>query len=479
MRILTAGCRRFRDPILLNIEQANRFGYDTTVYDLGGLNIDSAIDNAITDAEFIRNGRYHRVAGIGYAAKSLHKGDIVAKCISEHPNDIVVYMDGDAVMSQNVDDIPDLLAGCDIGLTLRDIDDIERSLKKRNGWDRFLGVFNAGVIIFNKTEKAKEFVEKWSTMIIECQSDQRALNELVNPNLRKYQVGDVISTPYGKVKCLDGAIYNYGYWPMEPDETVRILHFKGLRFRGSIDRIAAICRDEPRVPLRGYESDYEGYYEDIQWEPHSITNVEGYYWWSLIAKYKPDVVLESGICKGRSTHFIAEAVKRYNIPYHIAMERSTEQKEYIMEKFKDYDIEYYYGQNSDDTVKKITKKIHKYRTLLIVDGPKAYDQSMRLYQAAKSLNIVAIGVHDCSPAGGCAQALKDARNHFWKRSSLCITSQKDYAGLQKYNEPIMGDLQLAYEKSKDHWSKKVGRELSLDDYIDFLCTVGICEIEGK
>jgi hypothetical protein len=479
IRIITAGCARFRDPISLNLEQAKRFGYSTTTYDLGNLNIEGSISHEIDSAEFKAKGRYYRVPGVGYACKSIHKGDIIADCLATNPDDLSVYMDGDAMMIKDLDAIPDLLGDCDIGVTIRDPVDMIRSLGKNDKMRRFLGCINAGIIVFAPTEKAREFVKNWSAMIEASQSDQKALNELINPKLRELKVGFVIETKYGRVKCLDGKEYNYGYWPQEPTEEVRIVHAKGLRFRGSMDRLAALTRNEPVLPFRGYESDFEGFFRDIQWEDHSISNVEAYYWWALIAKYKPDVVLESGICKGRSTHIIAEACKFYNIPYHIALEKSHDHEKYIHEKFADYDIEFHYGRSSDAVVKSIAPKISKYRTLLIVDGPKEYKQSMRLYQSCKHLNIVGIGVHDCSSAGGCQKALADARSKYWPRAAMSVTHRKTNAGLYQFNEPIQSDLDAAYEVSKASWSQKVGKEITVKDYSVYLSMVGICEIEGK
>lgn len=480
MRILTAGCSRFRDPIQLNIKQAERFGYDVSVFDLGGLEIDGSIDHEIDDPEFKAKARYHRVPGLAYSAKSLHKGEIIQECQEENPDDLIVYMDGDAMMSQDLDDIPTLLDGCDIGVTVRDAMDMNRSLGKPSPMREFLGTFNAGIIVFNGTDKAKSFVKEWSSRIDKCQSDQRALNLFINPTLKEFKVGDVITMPCGtKVKCLDGGVYNFGYFPEHPGPEVRIIHCKGLRFRGRMDVLHSICRGTAVLPLRNAQDDFEGMYEEFPFEPHSISNVEAYYIWALIKKYKPDCIIESGICKGRSTHVIAEACRFYNIPFHICLEYSREHEDYIREKFKDYNIEFHYGQKSDIAMENIVPKIKGYRTLAFVDGPKRYDQSMDLYKQLKRCNTVAIYAHDCSEAGGCAKALRDARAKYWQRAELLITNKKTNVGLERFNSSIEDELQNAYLNVKDHWSKKLGRELTYDDYCQSLAAVGICEIEGK
>lgn len=478
-RILTAGCKRFREPILLNTTQAEKHGYETSIYDLGDLNIEGSIKHTIDSVEFKNKGRYYRVPGIAYSAKALHKGDIVLDCLDNHPDDFIIYMDGDAIMLQTLDEMPDLLDGCDIGLTLRDAFDMRRCLSKQGEVRNFLGTFNSGVMVFNNTNKAKEFAKKWFDKIEESQSDQKALNMLVNPELKEYKVGDFIELDGVKIKCLNGEIYNWGYWPEAPQEHVKVIHAKGLRFRGTMDRLHSLCRGEPELPLRGYERDFEGFVDDIPWEPHSISNVEAYYWWALVAKYKPDVVLESGICKGRSTHFIAEACDFYDIPYHICIEKSREHEEYVREKFSDYNMQMHYGQNSDVTVENLSKKINKYRTLLIVDGPKDYKQSMKLYKNCNLLNIVAIGVHDCSPAGGCQKALSDARQKYWPRASMIVTDRKTNGKLYDFNESIKHELNQAFLNTKEHWSKKIEREMTLKDYEEFMSMVGIVEIEGK
>lgn len=479
IRVITAGCSRFREPILLNLEMCDKYEYKYTVFDLGNLNITDTKEHVVESEEFKRKGRYHRVPGVGYAAKSLHKGAIIAQALEEKPEDFCVYMDGDAVFKQPIDELVNLIGDADVGVTIRDAEDMHRSLAKRNEWRNFLGCINAGIIVFNNTPAAKTFVEEWSNRIESAGSDQRALNELVNPDFKTLKVGDVIETPFGRVKCLDGSVYNYGYWPRIPDKNVKIIHCKGLRFHGTMDILTSICRNSPVRPLRGFERDFVEVIDSIGWEPHSISNIEAYYWWALIARYRPEVVIESGVCRGRSTHVIAEACKKYKIPYHIALEKSREHEEYIRTKFQDYGTEFIYGQDSAKALTGILDKVKKHRCLLIVDGPKNYDASMELYKVCSGLHIVAIGVHDCNPAGGCEKALKAARNKYWGRG-LCYFTEPDVnTDLLEFNTTILGALAEAYKKSQDSWEKKIGREMSFEDYLGFIGTVGIVEVEGK
>lgn len=477
VRILTAGCKKFVKPIELNLKQAKFFGYDTTVYDLGNLGIDNSIVHEITDPDFAKKSRYTKTSEIGYAAKSLHKGDIVLDCLKNNPNDLVVYMDGDAMLLDSIDEVD--TGDYDIGITIRDARETKKIKHKNEKLKAFLGTINAGIIIFAPTDVAKEFTKRWSEQIVPMESDQKALNQLVNPDMIQYKPGDIFVVDGVRFKCFDGGIYNFGHWPERPQEDVKILHCKGHRFRGHMQEIEQICKRKQTKPLRGFESDFETVVNDIKWEQHSISNVEAYYWWALIAKYKPDVVIESGICKGRSTDVISRACDFYNIPFHIALELSNQHQAYIEEKFSYRNIQFHYGKHSDEALKGLTDSLKGYRCLLIVDGPKEYDQSMHLYKVASKLDLVAIGVHDCSEAGKCYQAIKDARSKYWKRADLFQTNNILNDGLFKYNSFIAKDLQNAYLKNKPHYERKMGKEITQQDYESMLGQVGICEIEAK
>ena len=476
IRIVTGGCFRYQDPIELSVEQCKKFGYEVEVFNLGDLEIEEATPWKIESEEFKEKGRYHRVPGVGWSAKSLFKPDVILEIAKKYPEDHLLWLDGDAILLEPIDEIFEGEPH-DIGIVLRDKRDMQRAMHKRGEWKTFLGIANAGVIAFPAGEKRIELLESWQREIGEADSDQRALNAVCNPGGREREEGYWESGLF-KIRGLSEQ-YNFRYFPELPPKEAKVVHCVGLRFRGRMDILRALAKGTSVLPLRGAEDDFEGFVDLFGWEPHSISNVEAYYIFALIKKYRPDVIIESGICKGRSTHVIAEACKLYKIPFHICLEYSREHEEYIRDKFKDYNIEFHYGQKSDIAMENIIPKIRKYRTLAFVDGPKRYDQSMDLYKQLKRLNTVGVYCHDCSDAGGCYKALSDARTKYWPRAELLKTNKKTNVGLDRFNEPISDELKNAYQNVKEHWSKKLGRELTYTDYCESLACVGIMEVEGK
>lgn len=208
----------FRSIIRQNIARADDFGYKTVVYDLGNLGIGEPF--CIEDETFKSKGYYTEIKG-GYRSKSLFKPDVVKYCLERH-KDFTVYLDGDALLYDRIDEV--VSADYDIGVTLRRVTEIEDEWHKENM--DIVKYVNAGVIFFNPTERTLRFIDIWKETTIEVKNDQMALNKLVCPE--KYPDVNSIHTINGvRIKFFSGDQYNFYYFDESLSPNMKILHFKG------------------------------------------------------------------------------------------------------------------------------------------------------------------------------------------------------------------------------------------------------------
>ncbi len=197
---------------------------------------------------------------------------------------------------------------------------------------------------------------------------------------------------------------------------------------------------------------------NFPYEERGVTNIEAFYWWSLVGAFKPDIIIESGVYKGRSTHFLCQAQKYFNVPTFFAYDRSNEHEAYVRNKLKIYDFKYKIcdGVNA---IEKVCKKYNKSKILFIVDGPKSGEPFKRILRAAFSCpNFCAIGVHDCyefnSESG---QILKEENKY-----NLLFTDKEINKSIRDLNSNISDDIVNAM--------KKMDREYK----IDLMECIGIC-----
>jgi len=217
MNIIIAADSNFREQAEFSIQKVKEFGYKPVVYDLGGLGFGKALETepvVIGEAD----GAYVEFA------RSYSKPQIVRDAFNG--KDFLVWLDADAFIIKPLGGI--LTDDYDVGVTMR--------RQRERGKSRFpnmWGYLNTGVIFFNHTDKASEFIDKWEEkrLTLVPQDNQYALNELVR------EVTDL--TEYDKVFVRDDGIrikvfrceeYNCFYFQEGISDEAKILHFKG-RYR--------------------------------------------------------------------------------------------------------------------------------------------------------------------------------------------------------------------------------------------------------
>lgn len=227
MLIVTAGSDNYKFHLTINynLQKAKEFGYDTQVYDLGGLGFGEAIDDPRCQSRFRR-------------VKSAMKPELLKKAM-ESDHRTIVWIDGDATLIRPIDEI-EQDNSFDIGLTIR-----PKVNRKKSHYT------NAGVVFIKNNEAGKQFVQTWVDAMPDVPdlntatkppnySDQQTLEEtllLPNINVVPWDAFGTIHNVLGaRIKFFECRKYN-NFWlhKMEiwkaPDPDTKILHFKGYRMR--------------------------------------------------------------------------------------------------------------------------------------------------------------------------------------------------------------------------------------------------------
>jgi len=420
MFVVVGGDRKFEPIVRLVVDQCKRFGYTPLVYDLGGLGFGTPLP--ISSDLFHKEGIYGREGN--YSSRARHKPAMIADALNRIPAEArLMYLDADAVPLCPVNELD---GDYDLGVTIRDDRDLRRVLRRKERIRKQLGYANAGVVLLRKNKPTKRFVRRWALKTESIGFDQQAFNHCFNEGQQSLKAGDEFELDDGgtHVKCFDGDVYNWGYFPAQPPNHVRILHCKGYRWRNAIDEIRTLARNkemndrqgEPllRKHLAAFKT--SGCL-NIPYYAHGISNIEAFYWWAMVAEYKPDVVLESGVCQGRSTDVLANAVKTFRVPYHIAIDQYDDTFCAIRNRLGDSAPEFYCG-DSQEVVGRLTPKLKDLRVLVFVDGPKGGIAADALYGRFKPLNVVGVAVHDCSPSqGACKRSLSARGRHLVNRGN--------------------------------------------------------------
>ncbi len=209
----------FSKVIRETVKKAEEFGYKSAVYDLGSLGMGTPFQ--VKDKHFAEHGHYKKEVIKGYKSKSLFKPDMVRNCVEEH-QELTVYLDGDALLCENIDEIA--TEDYDVGVTLRDKSELEEEWHQKIS--AIVKFVNAGVIFFNPTAATKKFLDAWHDLTEEVGNDQMALNQLtcMDDYPEPFSVVEINGV---RVKYFPCKQYNNYYFDKRLDSGIKIMHFKG------------------------------------------------------------------------------------------------------------------------------------------------------------------------------------------------------------------------------------------------------------
>ena len=219
MKILIAGNKNFKSLILKSLEKIKEFNYEPVVYDLGGLGFGKEFR---VNKKDLNRPRLHPLP-------ATFKPKIIKDCLDNIDNDeMLVYLDGDAFLMKNIDEIE--YDNYDIGITIR----TEYEMKKYKDC-MLVGSINAGVIFLRKTKIIMEFVNIWIDKTMEENSDQLALNILLGDCVDVSKYDQVVEKDGLKVKLFRTTVYN-NYYPNNrwgkanfDIDKAKIRHLRGIK----------------------------------------------------------------------------------------------------------------------------------------------------------------------------------------------------------------------------------------------------------
>lgn len=201
IKVITAADKNFKDMVDVAYRSAKTLGYDTTVYDLGGLGYGQPFEGKVSDS-------------IG--AKIPCKPAMILDALNKaNDGEVVVWIDADAIMWSRIDEI--LEEVWDFGVTMRK--------PKANERD---DPINAGIVFVRKTPASMHFMKTWIDKVSTGVSDQKELNKLFALNnidyLRKRKIHNMT------VKIFPCTVYNNFYFK-QPQKNAKITHYKSkLRY---------------------------------------------------------------------------------------------------------------------------------------------------------------------------------------------------------------------------------------------------------
>ena len=202
INIITAADQNFKDFVTKCAESSRYLGYNTVVYDLGGLGFGKKFKGKVSDQ-------------IG--AKIPCKPSIIFDAMCNTPKDeYIVWIDADVIMWERIDEITQ--TQFDIGVTGRKPKQKENDLP-----------INAGVVFIRNSNSAEKFVKKWVSVCESATSDQVELNKL-SP-IQSNDIGSTVIRLDTKIHVFPCDIYNNFYFK-KPQTHAKLIHYKSKhRFR--------------------------------------------------------------------------------------------------------------------------------------------------------------------------------------------------------------------------------------------------------
>ena len=223
MKIITAGDATYKELVAGAVAMNKKVGYDTLVYDIGGLGFGKPFDIS-EDLEMIRTSKRTL-----YTGKTVQKGSfkpkVILDALESFPNEkAFAWIDSDAFCIKEIHYI-----------MYRKVFDIAVTMRRKGEhagtpfpmWDQYI---NSGVVLINNSEHVREFIRQWIARVptTEALSDQEALNYLCDAPLLQ-EPGKVYNVNGYKILNLTTDEYNFYYFPEEPHPDTKVLHFKGVK----------------------------------------------------------------------------------------------------------------------------------------------------------------------------------------------------------------------------------------------------------
>ena len=223
MKIITAADANYKEMVQGAVAMNKRVGYETIVYDIGGLGFGIPFDIS-EDLQMIASTKRELYTGTN-VQKGSFKPKIILDAMLRNPHEQwMVWIDSDAFCIQQIHWLT-YWRCFDIAVTMRRRG--EHADTKFPMWDQYI---NSGVVFLHNTAYMRDFVRKWIALVphTEALSDQEALNIMCDaPKLKEYNKMYTINGT--KILNLSTNEYNFYYFPEKPQPYTKVLHFKGVK----------------------------------------------------------------------------------------------------------------------------------------------------------------------------------------------------------------------------------------------------------
>ncbi len=194
--------------------------------------------------------------------------------------------------------------------------------------------------------------------------------------------------------------------------------------------------------------------QHIPYELKGVSNFEGLCLWSLIKHYKPQVVIESGVARGRSTNLLCIMCNQFGVEHMYAFDKSNDHESYVRQKLKNFSNLTYEIGDSSEKIKSLSSSIKSKRVLAFVDGPKSGEAYADVMKSLANLELVAVVGHDCYAGGPTRLSFDHAfRQRFslnydliFTDSSFCKDKSVNASILDQVKQSMPEKLQFINEK---------------------------------
>ena len=175
-------------------------------------------------------------------------------------------------------------------------------------------------------------------------------------------------------------------------------------------------------------SEYMSACKGIKYEPKGISNFEGLCLWTLADLCKPQIIIESGVSKARSTEILCQIARNFESDHVYAFEKSPDFEAYVRQKLKKYSNVTYEIGDSCEKVSSLIASVKNKRVGAFIDGPKkgkAYNLLMKNLSLFPQMEFVV--THDCYIGSPTREAfLEGYRNYFSDKYDLFFTEQSTF-----------------------------------------------------
>lgn len=197
--------------------------------------------------------------------------------------------------------------------------------------------------------------------------------------------------------------------------------------------------------LNSNQSEFAIHTESIPYVAKGITDFEGLCLWSLMQFFRPQIMIESGVSRARSTQIICEAAKYLSLETVYAFDKSSDHEIEVRQKLSQYNHVKYAIGNSDLLVQNISLSLQNKKVGVFIDGPKGEDPYASLISKVAALpGLEFVASHDCYPGGPNRIAVEKAyRKHFHKNYDLFFTDASFDTG-KKINASLRNKVMITH-----------------------------------